>query len=201
MLFTGSGDELCGLLCLTSGSGLSSAHCRSFCLSSLCLLKVRAESSSLPFSPSPVCLEHPVPFAACSFAVSCLLFSSICLFLLIFLWGGGQSAQGLCWCIPGVAGGILCDAWCSPDGMPNVSQAGLELVSDGTGASCLLSVTWHSEALYGLAVQSFDSSWCFFSARCGSSISAKFLIYGDPTVCFCTLVTILDPLHLYFMVS
>jgi hypothetical protein len=42
--------------------------------------------------------------------------------------------------------------------------------------------------------QSFDSSWWFFSAKCSSSISAKFLIYGAHTVCFCPLVAILDPL-------
>jgi hypothetical protein len=30
----------------------------------------------------------------------------------------------------------------------------------------------------------------FFSAKCGSSVSAKFLIYGVHTVCFCTLVPI-----------
>jgi hypothetical protein len=33
----------------------------------------------------------------------------------------------------------------------------------------------------------------FFSAECGSSISARFLIYRAHTVWFCTLVAILDP--------
>jgi hypothetical protein len=46
----------------------------------------------------------------------------------------------------------------------------------------------------GLVCQSFDSSWCFISTKCGSSISAKFLIYGAQAVCFFTLVAILDPL-------
>jgi hypothetical protein len=41
-------------------------------------------------------------------------------------------------------------------------------------------------------------SWWFLSAKCGSSVSAKFLIYGAHTVCFCTLVTILDPLRISF---
>jgi hypothetical protein len=43
-----------------------------------------------------------------------------------------------------------------------------------------------------------DSSWCFISAKCVSSASARFLIYGAHTVCFCTLVTILDPPYLFF---
>jgi hypothetical protein len=33
----------------------------------------------------------------------------------------------------------------------------------------------------------------FFSAKYGFSISARVLIYGAYTVCFCTLVAILDP--------
>jgi hypothetical protein len=47
---------------------------------------------------------------------------------------GGQSAQGAMLFTPGVAGEILCDACCSPVGLPNVSQAGLELTSCGAGA-------------------------------------------------------------------
>jgi hypothetical protein len=39
----------------------------------------------------------------------------------------------------------------------------------------------------------FAYSWCFFSAKCGSSVSAKFLFYGAHTVCFLPLATILDP--------
>jgi hypothetical protein len=39
---------------------------------------------------------------------------------------------------------------------------------------------------------SFDSPWLFISAKCGSSISARFLIHGAHAVCFCTLVAILD---------
>jgi hypothetical protein len=61
--------------------------------------------------------------------------------------------------------------------------------------SCFLSVMWHGEALYSLrgsGCQSFDSSWWFFSAKCGSSISAKFLIYEAHVVCFYSLVIVLD---------
>jgi hypothetical protein len=59
--------------------------------------------------------------------------------------------------------------------------------------SCFLSATLHGEALYRLGVQGvevFILLDAFFSAKCGSSVSAKFLIYGVHTVCFCTLVPI-----------
>jgi hypothetical protein len=45
---------------------------------------------------------------------------------------------------------------------------------------------------------SFDSSWCFISAKCGCSISARLLIYGAHAICFCILVTILDPSQNFF---
>jgi hypothetical protein len=32
--------------------------------------------------------------------------------------------------------------------------------------------------------QRLASSWCFFSTKCGSSVSASFLIYGSHAVCF-----------------
>jgi hypothetical protein len=35
---------------------------------------------------------------------------------------------------------------------------------------------------------SFDSSCCLISAKCGSSISARFLVHGAHAVCFCTIV-------------
>jgi hypothetical protein len=55
-------------------------------------------------------------------------------------------------------------------------------------------VAWRSFPLArGSGCQSFDSSWCFISTKCGSSVSAIFLICGAHAVCFCTLVTILDP--------
>jgi hypothetical protein len=40
---------------------------------------------------------------------------------------------------------------------------------------------------------SFDSSWCFLSTKCDSRISTRFLSNGAHAVCFCALVTILDP--------
>jgi hypothetical protein len=57
--------------------------------------------------------------------------------------------------IPKVAGGILHDAWCSPVGLQNVSQAvwSWHLVA----AAALLCVTWCGEAFYGLEVQGVEN--------------------------------------------
>jgi hypothetical protein len=38
-----------------------------------------------------------------------------------------------------------------------------------------------------------------FLAKCGSSLSARFLIYRAHAVCFCALVAILDP-HIFSFV-
>jgi hypothetical protein len=51
--------------------------------------------------------------------------------------------------------------------------------------SCFLSVnvTWRSSVrARGSGCRSFDSSLCFFSVKCGSSVSARFLIYGAHAV-------------------
>jgi hypothetical protein len=77
-----------------------------------------------------------------------------------------------------------------------ISQAGLKPASGGAGALLFsqCNMAWRSFVwAVGSGCQSSDSSWWFFSAKCGSSISAKFLIYGAHAVCFCPLVTILDP--------
>jgi hypothetical protein len=64
-------------------------------------------------------------------------------------------------------------------------------------SSCFLSVTWHGESLYRLEVWGVGVllllGGFFFSAKCGSCISAKFLIYGGHTVCILPLLAILDP--------
>jgi hypothetical protein len=47
---------------------------------------------------------------------------------------------------------------------------------------------------WGSECRSFNCPWCFISTKCGSSISAKFLVHTAHAVCLCALVTILDPL-------
>jgi hypothetical protein len=91
---------------------------------------------------------------------------------------------------------------CSPVGLN--FQAGLELAS-GSAGTLLFSqcnVVWRSFVwAEGSGCQSFDSSLWFSSDKCGSSISAKLLIYGADIVFFCLLVTILDPSQFIFYVK
>jgi hypothetical protein len=191
VLLTGS---LWTTTCLTSGSGLLPTCCWPFCLSSICFLKVCVEISSLLLPPSPVCFQCSCPPLLCT-SFQFLVYSVF----FFFLWGCGVSLpRGLCWFIPRVAVGILCDAWCSPvwsgECLPCRFGAGVSWLQQH---SCFLSVTWHCRRILwarGSGCQGFDSPWCFISAKCGSSISARFLIHGAHAVCFCTLVSILDPL-------
>jgi hypothetical protein len=123
---------------------------------------------------------------------SLFIFSFVC----FVCHAGSHSVQGLCWFILGLAVGIPHDAWCSPVGLPDVSQAGLEPLSGDIGALLFshCNTAWRSFLWTGgSGCWSFDSSWCFISTKCGSSILARFLIYGVHAVCFCTLVAILDP--------
>jgi hypothetical protein len=45
----------------------------------------------------------------------------------------------------------------------------------------------------GSGCQSFNSLWCFTSAKHGSSISARSLIHRAHAVCVCVPIVILDP--------
>jgi hypothetical protein len=146
-----------------------------------------------PSFSSVLTAHHPL---CCVLVFSSLFIVQFFLLCFFFLHEGGISLpRGLCWFIPEVAGGIPCDTWCSPVDLPNVTQAGLEPASDDMGtllfSQCNVacrSFPWTR----GSGCQSFDSSWCFISTKCGSSVSAIFLIYGAHAVCFCALVNILD---------
>jgi hypothetical protein len=83
-------------------------------------------------------------------------------------------------------------------GMPNFSQVGLELVSGVCGSPPVsqCNVAWRSFLwARGSGCWSFDSPMCFISAKCGSSVPARFLIHGAHAVCFCTLVAIVPRFH------
>jgi hypothetical protein len=78
-----------------------------------------------------------------------------------------------------------------------ISQADLDPVSGGAGALLVsqCNVAWRSFLQAGgWGFWSFASSWWFLSAKCGSSVSARFLIYRSYTFCFLPLVAIFDPL-------
>jgi hypothetical protein len=75
-----------------------------------------------------------------------------------------------------------------------ISQAGLELASDGEGTLLVSQYNMApGGALYGLGV--WGVGVLLLLGVFGSSISARFLIYGAHAVCFLLLVTILDPLY------
>jgi hypothetical protein len=71
----------------------------------------------------------------------------------------------------------------------------LELASGCMGALLFshCNVVWRSFVQAGGSGS--RCSWCFFSAKCGFSISAKFLICGAHAVCFFPLVAISDLLQ------
>jgi hypothetical protein len=52
--------------------------------------------------------------------------------------------------------GIQHDTWCSPVGLPDVSQAGLGMALEAQEPSCFLSVMCCGEALYRLGVQGVE---------------------------------------------
>jgi hypothetical protein len=103
------------------------------------------EISSLPLPPPLVQLQHFYPL--CFVLVFSLLF--IVQFFCLFFSGDVSLPRGLCWFIPGVAGGGCSPVW------------SVECLPGRFGAcdwwwwqpSCVLSWMWHVEALYGLGVQ------------------------------------------------
>jgi hypothetical protein len=154
----------------------------------LCLLKVHVEFSYLPLFPSPVGSEHPALSVACPFQF--LVYYSV-----FFLWGGSQSVQGAMLVYPRRScGNTACRLFAHL--LVCFSQAGLEPASVSVGALLVSQCNMARRSFVQAGVsecQSFASSWWFFSAKCGSSIPARFLIYGSHAVCFLPLVAILDP--------
>jgi hypothetical protein len=136
-----------------------------------------------------MCLQHPSPSA-----IPCLLFRGI---FCCFFFMGALVCQGAVLVYPRCGWGN--SVWClvltclvcqmTPKQVWSQRLAVLE-------PSCFLHVMWCGEALYELEVDgvSFDSSWFFISTKCGSSVPAKFLIYGAHSVYFYALVAYL-PLH------
>jgi hypothetical protein len=82
-----------------------------------------------------------------------------------------------------------------------ISQASFEPASGSTGALLfsLCNVVWRSFVqVGGLGVGVLLILGGVFSAKCGSTISARFLIYGAHTLCFVPLIAILNPLPNFF---
>jgi hypothetical protein len=104
------------------------------------------EFSSFPLPPSLVSLEHPASSALCSFSVPCLLFSFVLFYFVFFVELGSVSLRDYA----GLSHGWLWEyrvmLICSPVGLLDVSQAGLE-VAAGSWEALLFSecnVAWRS---------------------------------------------------------
>jgi hypothetical protein len=183
-------------LCTTtwpiSGSGLSPTCCQPFCLFSICLLKVQAEISFL-LLPSFSGMLSATPSLCCV-----LVFSSLYIvqFVFFFFASGGQSAQGAMLVYPSGGWGkatwsLVLTCW-SAKCLPSRFGA----MFGGTAAFLVsqCNVAWRSfSQARGSGCQSFDFSCSFISAKCGSSISARFWSLRAHPVCCCALVAILDP--------
>jgi hypothetical protein len=133
-----------------------------------------------------------------SVSLLCVSFQFLvyCSVLVFFFAGGSLSAQGPMLVYSRGVWGKPHDAWCSPVGLPNVSQAGLEPMSSSVAAHLFsqCNVVWRSfPQARGLGCQSFNSPCCFISAKCGFSFSVRFWSLGAHAVCFYALVAILDP--------
>jgi hypothetical protein len=99
MLFTGSGDELSWPLpALFQAVAYHPPIGGPPAFSAVYLLKFAGRSAP--------CLPTPSPVLCASFQF--LVYS------VFFCWGGVSPPRELCWFIPGVAGGIPRDTWCSP---------------------------------------------------------------------------------------
>jgi hypothetical protein len=79
-------------------------------------------------------------------------------YLGFLLQGGVSLPRGLCWFVPGVAGGIPCHAWCSPVWSAKCLAGSLELavVEAPLQPTCFLSVIWCGEAFHGLGLRGVE---------------------------------------------
>jgi hypothetical protein len=92
---------------------------------------------------------------------------------------------GSSWCASGPVGGGLSGLW-------GGSLVGQQVDSSLPGPSVYGDVEKPSMGR-GSGCRSFSFPWCFTSAKCVSSVSARSLIPRAHAVCVCVPVTILDP--------
>jgi hypothetical protein len=192
MLLTGSGDELCGLLpALFQVAAYHPPTARPSAFPAFVYWNFTWRSA-LCLSPLLHCTYSTLsPLLCASFQ---FLFI-IAQFLFVCLWGRGSL------CPAGLSQGwlgkyhvMLCVhlfiCRMSPKQVWSWHLAMRE-------PSCFLSVLWCGEALYGLGIQGVEVlillGALFLPGVAGSSISARFLIYGTHAVCLYILVAILDP--------
>jgi hypothetical protein len=106
VLLTGSGDDLCDCYLPCFREWLITHLLLVFLPFQHFFTDSSAEISSLPLPLSPLHFQWSHPF--------CCVLDYSSLFIVQFFWWRVCLPRGLCWFIPGVAGGIPSDAWCSP---------------------------------------------------------------------------------------
>jgi hypothetical protein len=188
MLLTGSGDELCGPL-----PALSQVVAYQWpAVGPPAFLAFVYWKFTWRLAPSP----FPLLLCAFNFQPSLLCASFNLLFIQFFVCGGGQPTQGAILVYP--RGGWRNTTWClvltclvcriSPKQVWNQCMAAV-----GALLFSQCNMEWRSFPLERVQwCWSFDSPWCFISAKCGFSVSARFLNHRAHAVCFCILVIILD---------
>jgi hypothetical protein len=183
MFLIGSGDELCGPLPVLSQA--AAYHPPAVSLS--------AFPAFVYWKFSQISAPCSSPLLWCAFSKSVPLLCVSFHFLVYcsgFFLGGGQCAQGVMLVYPrGGCGKILwhlvLTCWIAKC-LPCRFGASLPF--------CFLIVMWDGETFHrlgGLGCWSFGSPCCFISAKCGSSVSARFWNHKPHAVSFCALVTIL----------
>jgi hypothetical protein len=171
-------------------SGYSPTRCWPFCISSLCLLKVHVEISTLPLPPSPALTAlHPL----CCVLVFTSLF--IQFLLLIFLRGGAVypgSRAGLSQGLLGKYHVTLCAFLFICQISPNLVWSWHLVARE---PSCFLSVMWYGEALYrlGFRVSKFWFSLVFYFCQVWLQCLSKILGLWSSRCLLLHCSGILDP--------
>jgi hypothetical protein len=121
----------------------------------LCLLKVHAEISSLPYPyPPRPCTQGTLP------SLLHVLFLSLFI-IQIFLWVGVSVSRGICWFILGIDVGTMHAAYLLTCWSASPKRVWSQCLVAWEPSS-FLSVTWCREALYGLEVQGVRVLLLFF---------------------------------------
>jgi hypothetical protein len=125
-------------------------------------------------------LVVPAPSTVCLSSVCCLLFGFFCWRGSVCQGGYAGLSQG--WLVEyRVTLGAHLLVWqVSPK---QVWSQQPEVVAAHLFSQC--NMAWRSFLWTGgSGCQNFDSPWCFISVKCGSSVSARFLIHSAHAICF-----------------
>jgi hypothetical protein len=190
-------------ICPISGSGSSAATVSHLLLQALFTESLHGKQ---PLAPPPLLwyTQSTLP------SLLSVLFSSlfiiqvffVVLFCVFVFAGWGSVCPGD---YAGLSQGWLWEYWmlliCSPVGLDLPNQVWSQHLAVWE-PSWFLSVRWYTEAFCRLGVQVVRVLLIlgvFFPSKCGSSVSARFLIYRSHATCFLPLITILDLLNTLYV--